>query len=161
MNLFPYHSETLVSAFSKKEVLDQLERVTMEVNYLDRRTQGQPGVLFNGIIGQNSFRISKVVDKGDTFLPLILGKVEETPLGSIIFLNYRLFPGAIFFLAFWSVILVGIGFYFSFGEVNYISAGICFSLAIANYGLALFFFNRQLKSSQKVFHQLINFQKRE
>jgi hypothetical protein len=158
LNLIPLHSETLVSALSKEEVLGQLNRVTKEVNYLDRRTQNSRGILFNGIIGQKGFRISKVVDKGDTFLPLILGKVEETPRGSILFLSYRLFPGAIFFLAFWSLLLIGFGLFYSFGVINYFNASICFALALFNYGLALFFFNRQLKSSRKAFHQLINFQ---
>lgn len=158
MNLIPYHSETLVSALSKNEVLGHLIRVTSEVNYLDQRTRTNKKILFNGLVGQAGFRISKVVDKGDTFLPLVIGEVEETPRGSIIFLKYRLFPGAIFFLAFWSVILLAFAAYFFSYVENYNSAAICSVLAICNYGLAMYFFDRQVKASRKVFHQLINFQ---
>ncbi|WP_050776359.1 hypothetical protein [Algoriphagus machipongonensis] len=154
----PYHSETLVSALSKPEVLGHLIRVTAEVNYLDVRTRGDHTILFNGMVGQKGFRISRKVDKGDTFLPLVLGHVEETPRGSIIFLKYRLFPGAIFFLAFWSLVLLSFtGYYFGVDQ-NYFYGGICLLLAILNYGLALYFFNRQLKASRAIFYKLINFQ---
>ena len=104
MNLLPFHSETLVSALPKKEILGHLIRVTREVNFLDSRTQINPKVKFNGMIGQEGFRISKAINRGNTFLPLITGEVESTPRGSIIFMKYRLFPGAVFFLTFWSMI---------------------------------------------------------
>jgi len=158
LNLFPYHSETLVSALSKQEVLGHLIRVTAEVNYLDQRTRGNKAILFNGMVGQKGFRISKAVDKGNTFLPLVLGQVEETPRGSIIFLEYKLFPGAIFFLAFWTVILFGFVFFFFALAQNFNYGAICLALVIVNYGLAIYFFGRQVKASRKVFHQLINFQ---
>jgi hypothetical protein len=158
LNLLPYDSETLVSALSKEEVLGHLNRVTKEVNFLDLRTQTQGNIIFNGLIGRNGFRISKVVDRADTFLPLILGKVEATPRGSIIFINYRFFPGALFFLGFWSIILIAFTAYYSFLIPNYGHASLCFTLALANYVIAMYLFNRQVKSSRKVFHQLINFQ---
>lgn len=158
MNLIPVHTETIVSVLSKKEVLGHLMRVTSEVNYLDQRSRGNKDVKFNGMVGQNGFRVSKVVDKGDTFLPLIIGEVEETPRGSIIFLKFKLFPGATFFLVFWSIVLVAFAGFFFFMIHNFNYGVICASLAIANYALAIYFFNRQVKSSRKIFHQLINFQ---
>ncbi|SFT73953.1 hypothetical protein SAMN04489724_1945 [Algoriphagus locisalis] len=158
MNLLPYDSETLVSALSKEEVLSHLNRVTREVNYLNPRTQAKKDVLFNGLVGQNGFRISKVVDRADTFLPLILGKIETTQRGCILFINYRLFPGALFFIAFWSVILLSFTGYYCFALPNYGYAAICFALGLVNYIVAMYFFNRQVSASRKVFHQLINFQ---
>lgn len=154
----PYDSETLVSALSKEEVLGHLNRVTREVNFLDQRTQARGDIIFNGLVGRKGFRISKVVNRADTFLPLILGKVEATPRGSIIFINYRLFPGALFFLAFWSIILVAFTVLYSFFIPNYGYASLCITLAMVNYVAAMYFFNRQVKSSHEVFHQLINFQ---
>ena len=158
MNLLPFDTETLVSALSKEEVLSHLNRVTKEVNYLDPRTKAKGGILFNGLIGQNGFRISKVVDRADTFLPLIMGKIETTPRGCILFINYRLFPGALFFIAFWSILLLAFTAFFCFLIPNYSYASICFTLGVVNYVLAMYFFNRQVKASRRVFHQLINFQ---
>jgi len=158
LNLVPFHTETFVSALSKKEVLGHLSRVTAEVNYLDKRTQGDPKLLFYGMVGQRGFSISKAIQKGDTFLPMLLGKVEETPRGSIIFLKYRLFPGAILFLAFWSVILLVFSGYYFGVTAQYFYGAICLGLAIFNYFLALFFFQRQVKSSREIFYNFISFQ---
>ncbi|MEP2349594.1 MAG: hypothetical protein ABJH96_17525 [Algoriphagus sp.] len=154
----PYDSETLVSALSKEEVLGHLNRVTKEVNFLDQRTQANGNIIFNGLIGRRGFRISKVVNRADTFLPLVLGKIEGTPRGCIIFLSYRLFPGAMFFLAFWSIVLVAFTAMYALVIPNYSYATICFSLALANYLTAMYFFNRQVKTSRQIFHKLINFQ---
>ncbi|MCU0400441.1 MAG: hypothetical protein MUE75_05410 [Algoriphagus sp.] len=158
MNLFPYHTETLVSPLSKEEVLGQLMRVTREVNFLDSRSYLNDQIKFNGIIGRNGFQISHVVKKGDTFLPLLIGKMEETPKGSIIFLEYKPFPSAIFFLVFWTLILISFSAYYLIISPTYSYFIVCSSLAILNYGLGLFFFNRQYKRTKAVFHELINFQ---
>ena len=154
----PYDSETLVSALSKEEVLGHLNRVTKEVNYLDQRTQGKGEIIFNGIVGSKGFRISKVINRADTFLPLILGRIEATPRGSIIFIDYRLFPGALFFLGFWSIILIAFTVLYSLVIPNYGYAIICFTLALVNYVIAIYFFNRQVKTSRNLFHKLINLQ---
>lgn len=158
MNLVPFHTETFVSTLSRREVLGQLSKVTTEVNYMDKQSLGGKGVLFYGIVGQKGFRISKAILKGDTFLPMVLGNVEETPRGCIIFLKYRLYPGAIFFLAFWSLVLVGFTAYYFGVSGQYLYGSISFTLAIFNYLLALFFFQRQVKSSREIFYKLISYQ---
>ncbi len=154
----PYHSETLVSSFSKEEVRDCLKKATAEVNYLDKRSMTKEGVKFNGLIGESGFRISKVVDKGDTFLPLMLGEIEDTPRGSIIFLNYKLFPGAIFFLGLWSVLLVVFSVLFAWISAEFSYALFCLLAAGLNYSVSVFFFHRQVKASREVFIQLLDLQ---
>ncbi len=156
MNLLPVHSETLVSILSKEEVLAHLVRTTREVNFLDARTQQGKGIRFNGMVSKKTFRISQVIKRGDSFLPLITGQVESTPRGSIIFVNYRLFPGTVFFLVFWSVVLLAFAGYYFFGEDNISYSCICLGLAILNYALSMYFFRRQVKTSREVFHELIN-----
>lgn len=159
LNLLPYHRETLVSSYAGVEVKRQLAEATVEVNYLDRRSQAKKkGILFNGLIGEKGFRISKVIDKGDTFLPLILGEIEETPRGCIIFMHFRLFPGAIFFLVFWTLLLLAFSAYFLFVTQNYFNGSICLFLTIVNYLVSMLFFHRQVQSSRKAFYTLINFQ---
>nr|WP_287939060.1 hypothetical protein [Algoriphagus sp.] len=158
MNLIPHHTETLVSPLSKEEVLGHLMRVTREVNFLDSRTYQNDQIKFNGMVGREGFRISRAIKKGETFLPLLIGKLENTPRGSIIFLEYRLFPSALFFLIFWSIVLLAFSAFYLFFLPNLSYSLICFLLAIGNYGLGLMFFNRQYKLSREVFHQLINFQ---
>jgi hypothetical protein len=158
LKLLPYNSEILVSILSKKEVLSQLSKVTVEVNYLDRMTQQDQNFFFSGIVGQSGFRISKVVNRGDTFLPLLLGKVEETPRGCILFLRYKLFPGAFFFLSFWTVILLAASAFYILITPNYLYATAALGLTALNYFVALFFFNRQVKISREILNKHLNFQ---
>jgi hypothetical protein len=158
LNLIPYHTETLVSPLSKEEVLGHLMRVTREVNFLDSRSYLNDQIKFNGIVGRKGFQISHAIKKGDTFLPLLIGKIEETPKGSIIFLEYKPFPSAIFFLVFWTLILISFSAFYLIAIPNYSYSILCGSLAIGNYALGLFFFNRQFKRTRAVFHELINFQ---
>lgn len=158
MNLLPFHSETLVSALTKEEVLGHLIRVTREVNFLDARTQQDPKIRFNGMIGREGFRISKAIKRGDSFLPLMTGEVESTPRGCIIFVRYSLFPTTVLFLSFWSVVLLAFAAYYLVGLQNINYGSICIALAVLNYGLGIFFFQRQVKASRELFHELINFE---
>jgi hypothetical protein len=158
LNLIPYHTETLVSPLSKEEILGHLMRVTREVNFLDSRTYLNDEVKFNGIVGRKGFRISQAIKKGDTFLPLLIGKLEETPKGSIIFLEFRPFPTATFFLIFWTIVLTAFCFFYILVVPNIAYCILCASLAVGNYSLSLFFFNRQFKRTRALFYELINFQ---
>ncbi|MCS5490882.1 hypothetical protein [Algoriphagus limi] len=159
MNLIPFYTETLVSALSKEEVMEHISRKTREVNFLDKnQLSNQAGIAFNGIVGNQSFRLSKVIQRSNTFLPLILGEVEDTPRGSIIFLRYKLFPGALFFVLFWTIVLVGFSAYYLGISQEYLNGGICLGLAFINYFLAVFLFHRQVNQSRKDFHQIINYQ---
>ncbi|MDN3204230.1 hypothetical protein [Algoriphagus sediminis] len=154
----PYHSETLVSSFSKEEVRDCLKKATSEVNYLDRRSMTREGVKFNGLIAESGFKISKIVDKGDTFLPLILGELEATPRGTIIFLKFRLFPGAKFFLGLWSVLLIIFAVVFAWVSSELSYALFCLLAGVLNYFISVFFFQRQVKVSRDIFMELLDLQ---
>ena len=158
MNFLPFHSETLVSALTKEEVLGHLIRVTREVNFLDARTQQDPKIRFNGMIGREGFRISKAIKRGDSFLPLMRGEVESTPRGCIIFVRYSLFPTTVLFLSFWSVVLLAFAAYYFVGLQNISYGSICIGLAVMNYVLGIFFFQRQVKASRELFQELINFE---
>src|SRR5690554_5450068 len=95
VNIFPNHSEILVSSFSCEEVARKIAAVTHRVNYMDLRDYTKNNHQFNGQVGQNRFQLSLVIKRADTFLPLIKGKMEPTRSGCILFLNYSLFPSAV------------------------------------------------------------------
>ena len=154
MNWLPFGRETLVSALSKEEVLDRLAAVTRGT-----RSEGLPEIrpLFNGLVEADGFRLSRVIEKGDNFLPLLLGKVEATPRGSILFVRYQLFSTTRFFLWFWTGILLGFSLFFFLGSQQFLQGGVCLSLMGLNYALAVFFFHRQLLPSKKLFQEVINF----
>ncbi|MCR9014262.1 hypothetical protein [Aquiflexum gelatinilyticum] len=156
MNPFPNHSEVLVSALSKKEVEQRLEKVTLDVNFLDYEERLQKGFQFNGKVEKESFRLSLVVNKPDSFLPLILGKIEATPKGCILFLQYRLFPSSAFFLGFWTVVTLTLAVFFGFVTQKPIYAGLSILACIGNYYFAWIYFKRKIKLSKGIFHEILN-----
>lgn len=154
MNWLPFGRETLVSALSKEELLERLAAVTRgaQAEWLPELP-----ALFNGRVEANGFRISRVIEKGDNFLPLLLGKVEATPRGSILFLRYQLFSTTGFFLLFWTIVLFAASLFFFLVTHQLLQGGACLVLVGLNYTLVVFFFHRQLISSKKLFQEVINF----
>ncbi len=164
MNLLPYHRETLVSPLSKEALLSKLASVTREPGVANQAapTGPAPGQqLFNGRIGSEKFRISRSLKKGDTFLPLIVGRVEATPRGSLLFLRYTLFPSATFFMSFWTLVLLAFGLFYFFATQTWSYGLLCLALALLNYGMGVFFFQRQLGFSRHLLQEAITFPKKD
>ena len=156
MPFFPNHSEVLVSTLNKEEILKRLELVTKSANYLDYHIVKNNAHLFNGSLGKDRFRISLMINKADSFLPLIKGKIESTPSGSIVFLDYSLFPGSVFFLGFWTAVSVLLGMVFGFLVDKQVFALLSILLGIGNYWFAWSHFKRKIKISQGIFLNLLN-----
>lgn len=156
----PHHTEVLVSSLTCEEVITRLHAVTQEVDYLAQTSlDSQDGQIFNGSIKQDSFRLSKVLTKADSFIPLIKGKIESTHSGSIIFLDFSLFPGSAFFMIFWSVITLAMGIFFLFAAGQPIFAVLSLGVGLGNVLFAWSYFKRKVKESQKIFHEMLSLQK--
>ncbi|WP_143962915.1 hypothetical protein [Litoribacter populi] len=153
----PVHTEILVSSLSRTEVVKRLDLMTREVNYLDYEEYSHKQK-FNGRVKPDSFHLSLKMDRADTFLPLITGKIESTNQGSILFISYTLFPGAIFFLYFWLAIAMIMGMYFTFLEDNLLFGTVSLLIGLANMAFAWHHFNRKVKTSQQIFHKMLDLQ---
>jgi hypothetical protein len=156
MSLFPNHSEVLVSKLKKEEILKRLNLVTKRANFLDYIAEADSVQLFNGSLEKDSFRISLVINRADSFLPLIKGEIESTASGSILFLEYSLFPGSVFFLGFWTLLTVILALIFVLLVGNPYLAMISITLGIGNYWFAWSHFKRKIKISQGIFLELLN-----
>jgi len=154
----PHYTEVLVSSMTCEEVITRLDGVTKDVDYLAHPLQDR-GQLFNGKVYDQSFHLSLVVRRADSFLPLIKGEIESTHSGCIIFLDYRLFPGSVFFLIFWSIITLAMGMFFFFVEQEPWFAMASLAIGIGNVWFAWSHFKRKVKQSQKIFHQMLSLQK--
>lgn len=160
MNIFPHHSEILVSSFSCDEVVKKIAAVTKRMDYLDYREYSVKRYQFNGKIDESRFRLSLVIRRADSFLPLISGKIEPTKTGCILFLKYTLFPSSIFLLAFWSVITMLMAVFFFFYEKQWIYAVACLVAGVGNFAFSWFYFKSKLKQSQFIFHQMLDLQEK-
>lgn len=156
MPFFPNHSEVLVSTLKNKEILNRLNKVTQNANFLDYASTNGNVHLFNGSLEKSGFRISLFISRADSFLPLIKGRIESTPSGSILFLEYSLFPGSVFFLGFWTILTVVLALIFILLVGKPYLAMISVSSGIANYWFAWAHFKRKIKISQGIFLDLLN-----
>lgn len=160
MNIFPHHSEILVSSFSCEEVARKIAAVTKRVNYMDYGEYSIESYRFNGEIDTKRFRLSLLIKRADSFLPLIHGKIEPTSSGCILFLKYTLFPSSIFFLAFWSIVTVLMAVLFMFYDKQWLYAAACLLAGTGNFVFAWVYFKSKLKQSQMIFHQMLSLQEK-
>ena len=145
MNLLPMQNETIVSSLKAREVIQQIQNVTApptrDKKELDTNTQ------FIGFIDQMTFRLSMKLKVPENFSPIIYGRVDETSLGSIVYIRFRLFFSSQLFLVFWSSIclLAFLLFFFLFKEPLY--ASLALLVGILNYSISVINFKRKSRES--------------
>ena len=146
--MFPNTKETVVLPIGAQEVISLLKKVTLPVSrVLDKTTEG---IMFNGSFAGDTFTISRKIDYPQNYLPLIKGRVEDTGIGSIIFLEYELFFSSKMFLTFWSVLSVVASLFLLLlqGKANFAIASI--GIGLINYLVTLMNFKKQVKESKNV-----------
>ena len=145
MHLFPYKRETVVLPFGTSEALRLIDKVTEPVSRVT--SKDQKNYLFNGVVYDQTFKISRKVNYPQNYLPLIKGQIEETRLGSIIFLEYELFFSSRMFLGLWSVLSILIAAFLCFYPHEYTYAIISIAAGTLNYVVSLMNFKKQVKES--------------
>ncbi len=116
--------------------------------------------LFNGRVGAEDFRLFLKIEKPDSFLPLISGKIEPTSSGCILFLNYSLFPASVMFLAFWGAITFLAALFLVLQGSNLLYAAACLLAGVGNFLFAQYYFKTKIKHSQAIFHQMLSLQEK-
>lgn len=157
MRLLPLHQETFVLPFNGQETIWRLKQV---IRPLDKDVaypeEAEAKFLFNGWIEENRFRISRKIRYPENFLPLMIGRIETTSVGSILFIRYRLFSSAAMFLVFWTVISLLLGLFFLLFHQEYLYAAVAFGLGMGNYFIATKNFHIQIRSSRKALNEALN-----
>lgn len=95
--LLPSHDEILVLPLTAEEVFTKFLLVTRN----DLAAIQDKSILFSGWVKQDRFRISVKVNRPNNFLALIKGRIESTSSGSLVFLDYQLFPTTRLLITFW------------------------------------------------------------
>lgn len=152
MILFPFKEKTLVSSFSKEEVIGKIARRTQIIGgeFLIEKP------LFNGKFSNGKFRLSRSVNYSQNYLPLVKGQVEDTSLGSIVFLKLRLFPAAKLYLIVFSSLSFIIGLIFLLLS-GFIAGGIIsFAIGAINYILLTVNFQRKAEETISTLETLLD-----
>ncbi|MDN3688083.1 ABC transporter ATP-binding protein [Cyclobacterium jeungdonense] len=154
VRLVPKYSESFVSTMDSRQVMKKLDGITRWVNFLDRTEATQrESAVFNGSLKEDCFRISKKIDKADSFLPLIKGEVAPLAKGCLISLEYSFFPSTAFLLGFWGVISFALTVVFLSVIQDWKLALLSLLAGMANYGFAFWHFRRKVRESQALFHE--------
>jgi hypothetical protein len=156
MILLPIKRETIVLPFSAEEVEKKLWLSIFPVKPGESMPDKSDELfLFNGWVKNRKFRISRRVRTPENFLPLMKGNIEETSLGSLLFIQYSLFFSSIFFLIFWSVVTFLLTFFFVYFYGIILYGVISFCLGIGNYVVAVANFNIQVKKSKMLLEEIL------
>lgn len=97
ISLLPSHDETLVLPLSAEEVFAKFSSVTRN----DLAAVQDKSILFSGWVKADRFRVSVKINRPNNFLALIKGRIESTSSGSLVFLEYQLFPTTRLLVTFW------------------------------------------------------------
>jgi hypothetical protein len=157
MNLLPYKNSILILPFRADEVEYKLrQQVKPVANDPSLALPLTTDFLFNGWIGDYKFRVSKRITHADNFLPLIVGKIEATSKGSILFITYRMFPSTLFYLSFVSLMLLLTCLFFLLVEKNWITSACLFVLLLGIYLISVLDFNQKVGISRKLLEKTLS-----
>lgn len=156
MQLLPYRQETFVLPYAADEAIRRLHPRTRPVEEgIQFSKLEERSFLFNGLVLENRFRISRRVQKPENFLPLLVGSFESTSVGSLLFVRYRLFFSTAMYLVFWTVICLLLSLFFLIFHQAWLYAAIAFGTGCVQYVVAIKNFSFQVKRSRQELEKVL------
>ena len=160
MQLWPAKSEMFLSPLGEKEIRRRLELAVKPVKFQSFKNKSigemdQEAFLFNGKVGLNRFAISQIVSRPNNFLPLIKGKVEGGESGSLVHLEFSLFPSVKYFLFFWIILMVLFSIISIVQRDDLLTIIFPIIILVASYALIISRFNDAYLKSRRELMRLI------
>ncbi len=157
MNLLPYQNSILVLPFSADAIEFKLrQKIKPLPDGFSHVSPADKSYLFNGTIADYKFRISKQISHADNFLPLIVGKIESSSKGSILFITYRMFPSTLLFMGFFSLMLLLAALFFLLVEKNWSTSLFLFFILVGIYIISVLDFNHKVKISRTLLERTLS-----
>lgn len=152
ITILPAYHETIVLPYPAEDTYQKLTTATS--NKLFRQAD-EKNLSFNGWVQENRFRISIRVQRVNHFIPLVIGQIEPTHGGSIVFVDYRLFPTTRLLLILWTILLTlgSAAGYYQFKHITYFVGGLGIILLI--HLIAWSNFKLQLEVTRNALHRVI------
>lgn len=102
MSIWPYQSESLFISLTVEEILRRIAAVTT-MDSVSQLSKENNDFKFTGITGDDNFRISLLLNRPVTFIPLVKGDLQSAATGTLLFLEYKIFSATRTYLFFWTV----------------------------------------------------------
>lgn len=153
ITLLPAFHETIVLPIKAGVVFHLLEDATSNKPFIQSNEQR---LFFNGWVKEDKFRLSLRVHRANNYLPLVFGQLEPTSSGSILLVDYKLFPTTRLLLVLWTIILILGSIFTSFQAKNilYLLGGACIIMII--HAIVWSNFNLQLKPTREALHRVLS-----
>ncbi len=103
ISLVPTYHETIVLSKPAREVYLLISGATSNKPFLQ---DDEKNLYFNGWAKEDRFRISLRLRRVNHYLPLVIGQIVSTSSGSILFIDYQLFPATRMLLTLWTILLI-------------------------------------------------------
>jgi hypothetical protein len=166
IDLLPFKKNTIVSGARAEEILAKLRLIvrppeiprtyTIKNELTVLRRYSNENYPFEGKIKDFEFQITPYSNYPEHFLPLIIGKIEPTSRGCILFLTYRLNNGTLFLWGlsvaiFWFILAIYI-----FILANWLTVSLLLLFFIGAYAVFILNFRQKVKLTRNLFERLIN-----
>ncbi len=151
ISLLPAHHETIVLPHPAEKIVEIISTATSNKPF---RQANESTLFFNGWVKDNRFRISLRGQRVNHYLPLIIGQIESSSSGSIVFMDYKLFPSTRLLLTLWTILLTFgcVVVSFQLKNIFYLLAGAAGILLL--YAVAWSNFRLQLRPAREAFLRL-------
>lgn len=145
----PRKDETLILPLKQQELYQMLRQATKPAHEAPRKDD-PVRYRFQGQLQLNQFILSRTLGHPDNYLPRIIGQVEGTSRGVIVFLRYRLFGSTLLFLYLSSLMLFFLTLIFTLLFPHTLYALSALAAGLGNYWITLTNFQRQVERSHEV-----------
>jgi hypothetical protein len=151
ISIYPSVNETLVFTRSREEIYLLLIRAINNPVAHD----GIPKTL-KGWVEDDRFELTITLRRQHLFMPLVRGRIEQTSKGSLVFLEYVLFPGTRLLITFWTVIIPIVSVVIGYKYDHYwVVSSFLFFIVIMHW-VARVNFNLHLASTKKILHEILD-----
>ena len=165
IGLLPYYQETLVSSEHAESLWQRLQNHTQaptqerevlmsaEMVYLRRKTLNS--FIFRGIFKNQSFFIQRQTNYPEHFNPLLVGQIETTSKGSILFVKYQLPGGVLFIFLLSTLIFMLVMVVFVFFQQNVVHSILALLFYLGSYVVMMLNFQQKLKISRNALEKIV------
>lgn len=112
-------------------------------------------LFFNGWVKEDRFRLSLRQRRANHYLPLVIGQIESTSSGCLLFLDYKLFPTTRLLLTLWTILLIlgSVSVWFQTKNIWFLPGG--FTFIATMHAIVWSNFKLQLKPTQEALYRLL------
>ncbi|MCG8310467.1 MAG: hypothetical protein MI975_23950 [Cytophagales bacterium] len=155
MHFFPRFEETRLVGYAESELQARLRKHVKPVSGVSF-SEDSIDYLFNGKWSAEAFSISLKLKVTNNFIPIINGSMLSSEEGTLIRLNFEMFPATKRLLLLWTILTLLITIFFIGLYKAWLYGAISFGFCIVNYILSVENFKIQVRKSKRILDKMLS-----